>query len=91
MASPCLGGLWLDTVSDRTIEQEAAGRGFAARRRFREAEAAARAVNAEAWEPMPGMVKRQCPECRYWFAAPASSQEARCQDCLDKLPRGIRR
>jgi hypothetical protein len=55
------------------------------------AEAAARAVNAEAWEPMPGMVKRQCPECRYWFAAPASSQEARCQDCLDKLPRGIRR
>jgi hypothetical protein len=47
MASPCLGGLWLDTVSDRTIEQEAAGRGFAARRRFREAEAAARAVNAE--------------------------------------------
>ena len=56
-----------------------------------DAEAMARRVNAEPWEPMPGMVKRQCPECRYWFAAPASSQELRCQDCVDKLPRGRRR
>ena len=50
------------------------------------AEAAARATNAEPWEPPPGMVKRQCPDCRYFFAAPASSQELRCQDCVDKLP-----
>ena len=46
------------------------------------AEAAARATNAEPWEPPPGMVKRQCPDCRYFFAAPASSQELRCQDCV---------
>jgi hypothetical protein len=26
-----------------------------------EAEAIARAINAEPWEPMTGMVKRQCP------------------------------
>jgi hypothetical protein len=26
-----------------------------------EAEATARAINAEPWEPMIGMVKRQCP------------------------------
>jgi hypothetical protein len=58
---------------------------------FANAEAAARAANAEPWEPMPGMVKRQCPDCRYWFAAPASSQELRSQDCVDKLPRGHRR
>ena len=38
-----------------------------------EDEATTRAINAEPWEPMPGMVKRQCPDCRYWFAAPASS------------------
>jgi hypothetical protein len=56
-----------------------------------DAEAAARRVNAEPWEPMPGMVKRQCPVCRYFFAAPASSQELRCQDCVGKLPRGRRR
>ena len=30
----------------------------------------------EAW------VKRQCPECQYWFAAKAGSLEPRCQDCL---------
>jgi hypothetical protein len=33
------------------------------------AEAAARAVNAEPWEPPPGMIKRRCPKCRYWFAS----------------------
>jgi hypothetical protein len=56
-----------------------------------ENEATTRAINEQPWEPMPGMVKRQCPDCRYWFAAPASSQELRSQDCVDKLPRGHRR
>jgi hypothetical protein len=56
-----------------------------------DAEAAARPVNAEPWEPMPGMVKRQCPECRFLFAARASGQEPRCPDCVDKLPRGRQR
>jgi hypothetical protein len=32
-------------------------------------EASARAVNAEPWEPMPGMVKRECPKCRYFFTS----------------------
>jgi hypothetical protein len=40
-----------------------------------------RAVNAEPWEPMPGMVKQQCPECRYFFAAPVASAEPLCPDC----------
>jgi hypothetical protein len=35
----------------------------------------ARAINAQAWEPPPGMVKRQCPECRYWFAVPVAEVE----------------
>ena len=43
-----------------------------------EAEATARAINAEPWEPMAGMVKRQCPQCRYFFAAPVDSTEPRC-------------
>jgi hypothetical protein len=39
----------------------------------------ARAVNATDWQPPPGMVKRQCDWCSYWFAAPAASHEPRCQ------------
>ena len=33
----------------------------------------ARAVNAEPWEPLPGMMKRQCSQCRYFFATPEAS------------------
>ena len=43
---------------------------------------AARAVNAEPWEPPPGMVKRQCPACRYFFAVAPDSVEPRCPDCV---------
>jgi hypothetical protein len=46
-----------------------------------ELEAAARAINAEPWEPPPGMAKRQCSECRYFFAAPIASTERLCPDC----------
>jgi hypothetical protein len=42
-------------------------------------EADARAINAQPWEPPPGMVKRQCPHCRYFFAAPEAV--LRCPDC----------
>ena len=47
-------------------------------------EASARAVNAQPWEPMPGMVKLRCVECLYWFAArdPATAQ---CPDCAARL------
>jgi hypothetical protein len=40
-------------------------------------EVAARAINAEPWDPLPGMTKVQCPECRYFFAAAALF----CPDC----------
>ena len=58
-----------------------------------EDEATTRAINAQPWEPPPGMVKRQCPDCRYWFAAPVNraALEPRCVDCAEKLPRGRRR
>ena len=39
-------------------------------------EADARAINAQPWEPPPGMVKRQCPHCRYFFAVPSIKSEA---------------
>ena len=45
-------------------------------------EVEARAVNAEPWEPMLGMEKRQCPACRYFFAALPDVKELRCPDCL---------
>ena len=41
-------------------------------------EAQVRAVNAEPWEPLPGMVKLRCEDCRYWFA---SHGAAVCPDC----------
>jgi hypothetical protein len=44
-------------------------------------EATARAINAEPWEPLPGMVKQQCPECRYFFAAPTAGAIVLCPDC----------
>jgi hypothetical protein len=46
-----------------------------------ELEAAARAINAEPWEPPPGMTKRQCQRCRYFFAAPIADKGALCPDC----------
>ena len=42
----------------------------------------ARVINAELWEPPRGMERRQCPHCRYFFAAPIGSElAARCPDC----------
>ena len=50
---------------------------------MKDEEANARAINAQPWEPPPGMVKRQCPECRYFFAALSIEPEAvlLCPDC----------
>jgi predicted Zn-ribbon and HTH transcriptional regulator len=46
----------------------------------------ARAINAEPWEPMAGMLKKQCDRCGYWFAAPAAEVEttSRCPDCTSR-------
>jgi hypothetical protein len=46
-------------------------------------EAQARATNAQPWEPPPGMIKRQCPKCRYFFAA--ATETGLCPDCA--MPR----
>jgi hypothetical protein len=51
-----------------------------------EPEAEARAINAEPWEPPPGMVKARCAACSYWFAAPDMRVE-RCPDCQIRLGR----
>ena len=50
-------------------------------------EAAARAVNAEPWEPLHGMVKLRCAVCDYWFAAPTAEVET-CPDCAIQLRAG---
>jgi hypothetical protein len=47
-------------------------------------EASARAINAEPWEPLPGMIKQQCPECRYFFAAPVAAPTLLCPDCASE-------
>jgi len=51
-------------------------------------DASARAINAQAWEPPPGMVKRLCPQCRYWFAASPHTNEEWCPDCVSIGQRG---
>jgi hypothetical protein len=60
------------------IEQERSGEAVLRTGGLTERESAARAINAEPWEPLPCMVKRQCPEYRYYFAAPVGSGEQRC-------------
>jgi hypothetical protein len=50
-------------------------------RRGWENEASSLAVNAGPRDPPPGMVKRQCPWCRYPFAAPQGAVDLRCLDC----------
>jgi hypothetical protein len=38
-------------------------------------------MNAQPWQPLPGMVKKRCTGCHYWFAARDPATE-RCPDCL---------
>jgi hypothetical protein len=33
------------------------------------------------------MVKRQCPRCRYYFAAPSDTDEPHCPDCAITIRR----
>ena len=80
---------WLAAVSTLALlagcamQQKGIDRAFAQRkRRGWEDEATSRAVNAQPWEPPPGMLKRQCPWCRYFFAAPPDAAEPRCPDCV---------
>lgn len=40
-----------------------------------------RMVNEQPWEPLPGMVKRRCERCEFWFATPERAQCACCTDC----------
>jgi hypothetical protein len=48
-----------------------------------ELEAEARAINAEPWEPLPGMVKKRCLRCHYLFAVKMEEADvtACCPDC----------
>jgi hypothetical protein len=54
-----------------------------------DAETLARAVNAEPWQPLPGMVKRRCLRCGYWFAVKVEEAEtaATCPDCAPSQTR----
>lgn len=56
-----------------------------------EQEAEARAINAQPWEPPPGMIKLRCPRCRYFFAASADADaNAVCPDCVADGSRPLR-
>jgi hypothetical protein len=57
---------------------------------MKDEQAAARAINAQPWEPPPGMVKRQCPECRYFFAASIASDGGEALPCPDCAAEGTR-
>jgi hypothetical protein len=47
---------------------------------MRDEEIKSRAINAQPWEPMPSMVKRQCLQCRYFFATPEATAAGLCPD-----------
>jgi hypothetical protein len=46
----------------------------------------ARAENEEPWQPLPGMTKRRCTECEFWFAAAPDKRQ--CPDCLERMRTG---
>jgi predicted Zn-ribbon and HTH transcriptional regulator len=54
-----------------------------ARQKVRPKEAIARAINSADWQPLHGKMKKQCNQCRYFFAVPAAEAEvtSRCPDC----------
>ena len=54
-----------------------------------ELEQEARATNATDWEPLPGMVKKRCLKCHYWFAVRAELAEmtATCPNCAPSQTR----
>ena len=56
---------------------------------MKDEEADARTINAGPWEPLPGMVKRQCQECGYFFATPEEAPTALCPDCASKGTRTV--
>jgi len=58
-----------------------------------EDELTARAVNAQPWEPLPGMTKKRCSLCRYIFAVPVTEAEvtSRCPDCASAGKRPVRK
>jgi len=41
----------------------------------------AREINDQPWEPLPGMAKRRCEQCCFWFATPQDKQSAFCPEC----------
>jgi len=53
-------------------------------------ETLARQVNAEPWDPLPGMVKLKCVECEFWYAEPDPRVRVPfCQDCKHLKRRGL--
>ena len=57
-----------------------------------ELEQDARTINATDWQPPPGMAKKRCGQCRYWFAVPIAEPEttSRCPDCASLSSRPAR-
>lgn len=44
-----------------------------------------RAENEQPWEPYPGMLKRRCLRCDYWFATPIEDPQPVCADCQEPM------
>ncbi|HTI78914.1 MAG TPA: hypothetical protein VL614_00535 [Acetobacteraceae bacterium] len=52
-------------------------------------ETLAREINEQPWDPLPGMVKRRCIECEYWYAGPPEQRVAFCPECEILQRRGM--
>ena len=62
----------------RRAEPDHAGKGDS----LEEKAAAARAINAQPWQPPPGMAKLRRTRCDYFFAAPGMALRPLCPDCV---------
>lgn len=47
----------------------------------------AREINAQPWEPLPGMKKARCLECQFYYATPIAKPQHICPDCRDRTRR----
>jgi hypothetical protein len=49
-------------------------------------EAEVRAINAQPWQPLPGMLKKRCSRCHFWFAVPVTEAEADANHPVRTVP-----
>jgi hypothetical protein len=79
-AAPAGGG---GSIQEKRTDSRSNGAMPKARQKVRPNEAISRAINTTDWQPLSGMVKKRCSQCRYFFAVQIAEADttSRCPDC----------